>query len=1403
MNNDKDISEIIKLEKKIKNSEIKVNKDNFIKVLNKKIIFLKNKYFKIEFKKYKEEVEKSENALLFLDKELDIIFKNLNSKKNNNNSFTRLINEIKIDICKFFVEELKNKKSKNDYYPSTNHEDFNSLICNKKEFYQNIYPKYKELETKKNGFEKTNIQKFVKNFISEHTIYNSLLLWHGVGAGKTCAAIGIAENFRDFIILNGKKILIIGLETLKNNWKNEIFNIDKVDYNNEVHNQCTSENAPYIKNLNPNIRGKFNIMNNYKKDDIVHYKGNTYKYINDIDNKHVNPEKLNNVTWKKTFDLKKINNLIENYYEFLGYIKLTNLIKREFFYKKNNNFGYDLAKFIKKKFSNRVIIIDEVHNLRKNEEPVNINEEVKLGTNFIELIARYAENTKLILLSATPMYNESIEIVNILNLLLLNDKKAPLIKDLIFDSQNKIKNKDLFIKKTKGYISYIKGYNPNYFPKIIYPLNYFIKFKNKIVGKPFKSDIVLFESKSNSKIDNFMKNIKNQISYITDRQAANILLPDKNNKLNLVSKKKKILKNQFEKVNMDNLIEYSPKFYNVIQSILNCKGKVFVYSEFIWSGVKSFCMALEKFGIKNYLENFLDTEKNSEFCANNLKFKKDLSKNEVFKQCKYLYIDGDINKDELNKYISIFNDKNNNNGSEIKIVVASRVIEVGISFFSIREVHILDPWFNFSKIKQIIGRSTRNFSHHQLEILNRNVTIFLHSLDGKYSKDKKIYEIAIRKQKKISEIERELKKNSIDCCLNKYVNMFIGEFYPELNEKTIINSKNKKMKLDFTDKDNSLECDFMKCRYECNGEFTKTDNSTFNDFFSRDYVNKLKISIKNLFKNNYVLSEKNIIKKINLKNKENLKYVFIALDELVKFNEITYDYFGKKGTIINRNEYYIFQPNIFEDKSAPLLYRYLPNEKLIEKFDLDWDYQVVNKKNNQINIDEISKGTVKKYKNLIGEILKFKNFSKLTNNFRKILYDGKDNRPKLSEIKKYFIHIFLQKIPTLINARESLLVNAIENLINKSNDEIDDLIIEYYDTKNIFTFILRKIDLYPEKYTDILKMINNKINNNYKINENISESRLKKYISQIKDCNKICAVRFYKSNNLYCREIIPEMNPGTNIWIYNENSKKMVLDKEFKYQNFKFNLSIFNDHISDLVNTQVKGPPPNFKNIKLNSIFGYYCNSSKGFNLKPNSNSLRIVNNLHNVNKKITSKFDKSGNRIMSKKTILKGAECGSGTKANTVKDLLKLLVEISGLKDINKFRNINISLGKENTNKLKSWIGSHLKMDKTVNFSEALEGCLCTDIEIFLNYLDFQEMKKSHQTIKISDIFYLKKISQNKDIPKTIIIPFQKFNNEFSKNGKFKRYVLKIEETYMCSDVRESKPIKRKRGRQKKQIKK
>ena len=45
-------------------------------------------------------------------------------------------------------------------------------------------------------FELAPHQLFLKNFFSPNTPYQSLLLFHGVGVGKSCSGISIAENFR-------------------------------------------------------------------------------------------------------------------------------------------------------------------------------------------------------------------------------------------------------------------------------------------------------------------------------------------------------------------------------------------------------------------------------------------------------------------------------------------------------------------------------------------------------------------------------------------------------------------------------------------------------------------------------------------------------------------------------------------------------------------------------------------------------------------------------------------------------------------------------------------------------------------------------------------------------------------------------------------------------------------------------------------------------------------------------------------------------------------------------------------------------------------------------------------------------------------------------------------------------
>jgi hypothetical protein len=44
-------------------------------------------------------------------------------------------------------------------------------------------------------FEKTLYQYFVSNYISTRTPYKGILLYHGVGVGKTCSSITLAESF--------------------------------------------------------------------------------------------------------------------------------------------------------------------------------------------------------------------------------------------------------------------------------------------------------------------------------------------------------------------------------------------------------------------------------------------------------------------------------------------------------------------------------------------------------------------------------------------------------------------------------------------------------------------------------------------------------------------------------------------------------------------------------------------------------------------------------------------------------------------------------------------------------------------------------------------------------------------------------------------------------------------------------------------------------------------------------------------------------------------------------------------------------------------------------------------------------------------------------------------------------
>ena len=139
------------------------------------------------------------------------------------------------------LESTKNIKLK---YPIIGDTKFQKKIYLKKEFthkYSAENGDIMEMEEKGELCKKSNFipaphQVFIKNFLHPTTPYNGVLLYHGMGSGKTCSAIGIAEQFRKYNLYNNtfKKIFIIASPNVQENFKLQLFDQEKLVKKNGV-----------------------------------------------------------------------------------------------------------------------------------------------------------------------------------------------------------------------------------------------------------------------------------------------------------------------------------------------------------------------------------------------------------------------------------------------------------------------------------------------------------------------------------------------------------------------------------------------------------------------------------------------------------------------------------------------------------------------------------------------------------------------------------------------------------------------------------------------------------------------------------------------------------------------------------------------------------------------------------------------------------------------------------------------------------------------------------------------------------------------------------------------------------------------------------------------------------------
>jgi hypothetical protein len=336
-------------------------------------------------------------------------------------------------------------------YPELDDPNFNSKIAKRKEFndtqYDGTIYNIKEQASKMCNaeFELLPHQVFVKNFLSFQTPYNSLLLYHGLGTGKTCSSIGVAEEMRNYMKQTGitQRIMIIASPNVQNNFRLQLFDESKLILEGG------------IWNLNTCI-------------------GNTLL-------QEINPTQLQNIPKEKI--VSQINALINQYYVFMGYGELANFIKRKIYIDQSSGLDTKQQKRqeiikIQEIFNNRLVIIDEVHNIRIMQD----NKESRKTATLLMHVCKYAENMRLLLLSATPMFNNHREIIWITNLLNMVDKRSMIQESDVFDKEgNFIEEKttedgkkieggeELLRRKLTGYISYVRGENPYTFPYRIYP----------------------------------------------------------------------------------------------------------------------------------------------------------------------------------------------------------------------------------------------------------------------------------------------------------------------------------------------------------------------------------------------------------------------------------------------------------------------------------------------------------------------------------------------------------------------------------------------------------------------------------------------------------------------------------------------------------------------------------------------------------------------------------------------------------------------------------------------------------------------------------------------------------------------------------------------------------------------
>ena len=256
-------------------------------------------------------------------------------------------------------------------------------------------------------------QKIVRDYMNLYTPYRGLLLYHGLGSGKTCTSIAIAEGMKD-----SKCVIIMTPASLQANYREELKKCGDLLYKRNQYWEWIDTQK------HPEAIDPISAILNLPRDFIQQQNGAWFVNVN----KTSNYDNLTD-TQKKMLE-NQLDEMIKQKYRFINYNGLRSQRLQEM-----------TAGFTKNIFDNSVIIIDEAHNFisrivnKLKKEKTETNEEIRkkkeeettedifgenvplnIATKLYYMLLK-AQNARIILLSGTPVINYPNEFAILFNIL--------------------------------------------------------------------------------------------------------------------------------------------------------------------------------------------------------------------------------------------------------------------------------------------------------------------------------------------------------------------------------------------------------------------------------------------------------------------------------------------------------------------------------------------------------------------------------------------------------------------------------------------------------------------------------------------------------------------------------------------------------------------------------------------------------------------------------------------------------------------------------------------------------------------------------------------------------------------------------------------------------------------------